>query len=59
MAEAGRRQAREIDLENGRVDMTHGAGGRAMADMVDQLFRSAFDNPMTRRVFRCAAAAWS
>ena len=45
-AEAGRRQAGKLDFENGRVDMTHGAGGRAMSDLVDQLFRTAFDNPM-------------
>ena len=49
VAEAGRRQARDLDLVNGRVDMTHGAGGRAMADLVEQLFRSAFDNPMLNR----------
>ncbi len=49
VAEAGRRQARGLDLVNGRVDMTHGAGGRAMADLVDQLFRQAFDNPMLNR----------
>lgn len=46
MAEAGRRQARKLDLANGKVDMSHGAGGRAMADLVDILFRRAFDNPM-------------
>lgn len=45
----GRRQARALDLERGRVDMTHGAGGRAMADLVDLLFRQAFDNPMLNR----------
>ncbi len=49
MAEAGRRQARKLDLVNGKVDMSHGAGGRAMADLVDMLFRQAFDNPMLNR----------
>jgi hydrogenase expression/formation protein HypE len=37
---------RKLDLEHGRVDMTHGAGGRAMAQLVDELFVAAFDNPM-------------
>ena len=46
---AGRRQAHKLDLEAGCVDMTHGAGGRAMADLVDLLFRRAFDNPMLNR----------
>ena len=49
VSEAGRRQSRNIDIANGRVDMTHGAGGRAMADLVEQMFRSAFNNPMLNR----------
>jgi hydrogenase expression/formation protein HypE len=43
---AGRRQARKLDLDKGRVEMSHGAGGRAMADLIDLLFRTAFDNPL-------------
>ena len=46
MTEAGRRQARRIDLKWGKVEMNHGAGGRAMADLIDLLFRQAFDNPL-------------
>lgn len=38
-------QKKRLDLDKGRVDMTHGAGGRATADLVDQLFAAAFDNP--------------
>ncbi|MTW19522.1 hydrogenase expression/formation protein HypE [Allochromatium palmeri] len=33
-----------LDLEQGRVDMSHGAGGRAMAQLIDELFRQALDN---------------
>ena len=44
--QAGRRQTRKLDLERGRVEMNHGAGGRAMADLIDLLFRQAFDNPL-------------
>ena len=44
--QAGRRQARKLDLKNGRVELTHGAGGRAMADLIDLMFRRAFDNPL-------------
>jgi hydrogenase expression/formation protein HypE len=43
---AGRRRARTLDLAGGRVEMSHGAGGRAMTDLVDLLFRAAFDNPL-------------
>ncbi len=32
---AGRRQARKLDLKHGRVELSHGAGGRAMADLID------------------------
>ena len=46
MSEAGRRQARRIDLRSGQVEMNHGAGGRAMTDLVDLLFKPAFDNPL-------------
>ena len=44
--QAGRRQARSLDIESGRVEMSHGAGGRAMSDLIDLLFRQAFDNPL-------------
>ncbi|MFO1026912.1 MAG: hydrogenase expression/formation protein HypE [Acetobacteraceae bacterium] len=36
---------RRLDLRDGRVDMSHGAGGRAMADLIDGLFRPALANP--------------
>ncbi|HEX6016761.1 MAG TPA: hydrogenase expression/formation protein HypE [Burkholderiaceae bacterium] len=35
---------RALDLKHGRVDLSHGAGGRAMAQLIDQLFAAAFDN---------------
>jgi hydrogenase expression/formation protein HypE len=46
VTEAGRRQARRIDLQSGKVEMNHGAGGRAMTDLVDLLFKPALDNPL-------------
>jgi hydrogenase expression/formation protein HypE len=36
---------RPIDFKRGVVDMTHGSGGRAMAQLVEELFVAAFDNP--------------
>ncbi len=44
--QAGRRRPRQLDLEQGRVELSHGAGGRAMADLIDLLFRRAFDNAL-------------
>lgn len=35
---------RPLDLKRGRVDMNHGAGGRASAQLVAELFARAFDN---------------
>jgi hydrogenase expression/formation protein HypE len=35
---------RPLDVRNGRVDLSHGSGGRAMAQLVEQLFAAAFAN---------------
>jgi hydrogenase expression/formation protein HypE len=39
-----RAHPRPLDIASGRVDLTHGGGGRAMAQLVDELFVAAFDN---------------
>ena len=39
---------RPIDFRNGRIDMNHGAGGRASAQLIEELFARAFDNPALR-----------
>lgn len=39
-----KRFIRSLDLKNGRVDMTHGSGGRAMAQLIEELFAKAFCN---------------
>jgi len=35
---------RPLDLSRGRVEMSHGSGGRAMAQLIAELFAAAFDN---------------
>lgn len=35
---------RPLDLKHGRVEMSHGSGGRAMAQLIAELFAAAFDN---------------
>jgi hydrogenase expression/formation protein HypE len=35
-----------LDVRQGAVDMTHGSGGRAMAQLISELFVRHFDNPM-------------
>jgi len=32
-------------LRGGRIDLTHGSGGRAMAQLIEELFEAHFDNP--------------
>lgn len=34
----------KLNFKNGTIDLTHGSGGRAMAQLIDQLFLTAFDN---------------
>jgi len=41
---------RPIDFKRGLVDMTHGSGGRAMAQLIDELFVAAFDNAWLREM---------
>lgn len=41
---------RPVDFKHGRVDMTHGSGGRAMAQLIDELFLRAFDNEWLRQM---------
>jgi len=36
---------RPLDFKNGRIEMSHGSGGRAMAHLITELFAKAFDNP--------------
>jgi hydrogenase expression/formation protein HypE len=38
MADVKRGYARPLDLKNGRVDLTHGSGGRAMVQLISELF---------------------
>ncbi|MDO9284609.1 MAG: hydrogenase expression/formation protein HypE [Aquabacterium sp.] len=40
---------RPLDLRHGRVDMNHGAGGRAGLQLIEELFARAFDNPALRQ----------
>ena len=48
-AEAGsgrHRYTGRLDLARGAVDMSHGSGGRAMAQLIDELFRAHLDNAL-------------
>ena len=40
---------RPLDLKQGRIDMNHGAGGRASAQLIAELFARAFDNEHLRQ----------
>ena len=40
---------RPLDLKHGHIDMGHGAGGRASAQLIEDIFLKAFDNPYLRQ----------
>ncbi len=44
-----RLRTRRLDLDHGLIDLSHGAGGRASAQLIDEIFRQAFDNPILNR----------
>lgn len=48
MTKIRRRFISSLDLQHGRVEMSHGSGGRAMAQLVEELFVAAFDNELLR-----------
>lgn len=39
----------KLDIQNGVVDMTHGSGGRAMAQLIEELFYKHLDNDFLRQ----------
>ncbi|AEG00174.1 hydrogenase expression/formation protein HypE [Methylomonas methanica] len=38
-----------LNLKSGHVDLSHGGGGRAMAQLIDELFVKHFDNDLLRQ----------
>ncbi len=44
MSDVKRDYVRPLDLKHGHVDLSQGSGGRAMAQLVEQLFAAAFRN---------------
>jgi hydrogenase expression/formation protein HypE len=38
-----------LNLKTGQVDLSHGGGGRAMAQLIDELFIKHFDNDLLRQ----------
>ncbi|MCQ8106182.1 hydrogenase expression/formation protein HypE [Methylomonas sp. SURF-2] len=41
--------ASSLNLKSGHVDLSHGGGGRAMAQLIDELFIKHFDNDLLRQ----------
>ena len=44
-----RRFANPLDFARGQVELSHGSGGRAMAQLIEELFAAAFRNPWLDR----------
>jgi hydrogenase expression/formation protein HypE len=49
MSTARKDYIRPVDFKHGLVDMSHGGGGRAMAQLIDELFQRSFDNEWLRQ----------
>lgn len=49
MTQKVRPYIRPLDFDSGRVDLSHGGGGRAMAQLIDELFLELFDNQWLRQ----------
>jgi hydrogenase expression/formation protein HypE len=49
MSNARKDYIRPVDFRHGCVDLSHGGGGRAMAQLVDELFLRSFDNEWLRQ----------
>lgn len=40
---------RKLDIKNGCIDLSHGSGGQAMTQLIQQLFLNKLDNPILRQ----------
>ena len=49
MNKMNRRFPMRLNIRNGHVDMTHGSGRRAMAQLIEELFVKHFDNELLRQ----------
>jgi len=49
MSKMTKRFPMRLNIRNGHVDMTHGSGGRAMAQLIEELFVKHFDNELLRQ----------
>lgn len=38
--------SRPLDLRHGRIELGHGSGGRTMAQLIEELFETRFNNPV-------------
>jgi hydrogenase expression/formation protein HypE len=48
MSAVRRSYTRPLDVKHGRIDLSHGSGGRATAQLVEELFIRHLDNPWLR-----------
>ena len=49
MSAKAKRFPQRLNIRSGTIDMTHGSGGRAMAQLIDELFVTHFDNELLRQ----------
>lgn len=49
---------RKLDLKNGQITLSHGSGGKAMTDLIQQLFLPAFENPLLMQQHDSTCIEW-
>ncbi len=49
MSVKAKRFPQRLNIRSGTIDMTHGSGGRAMAQLIEELFVTHFDNDLLRQ----------
>ena len=59
MSESRKHYVRPLDLKAGRIDMAHGSGGRAMAQLIDEVFARQLELRMVPRLLRRLVLRWN
>ncbi|MGH1358125.1 MAG: hydrogenase expression/formation protein HypE [Burkholderiaceae bacterium] len=49
MSQSRKQYVRPLDIKNGRIDMSHGAGGKAASRLLEDLFLAELDNPWLKQ----------
>ena len=52
MQEKKKHYVRPLNIKNGKIEMNYGAGGKASAQLISELFAKYFNKAMTEHIFQ-------